>query len=168
MRLILLYNYGGCWFDSDCLFLRSFDPLFCKVGKEISVYRWGPAPYPLNAIIISLEKNSIKLKKNMIYIMNLNRGWGFQNALLTYDLPLDFLVLPFIWFERYKKNFYNDYSANWIFDKTDNKLNFNNFCKGAFCFHWHNMWDEKVEDNCILKQLVKIIETNLKELKTKE
>jgi hypothetical protein len=28
VRALLLYNYGGVWFDLDCFILRSFDPLF--------------------------------------------------------------------------------------------------------------------------------------------
>ena len=28
VRYFLLYNYGGVWFDLDCLILRNFDPLF--------------------------------------------------------------------------------------------------------------------------------------------
>ena len=38
------------------------------------------------------------MKKNIEFIVKRNLGWGFQEANLTYDLPLDMLVLPVSWF----------------------------------------------------------------------
>ena len=61
-RMLLLYKYGGCWFDLDVLFLRDFSPLFSKFSDEICLYAWGKENYPNNAIIISLEPYSNKLK----------------------------------------------------------------------------------------------------------
>ena len=99
IRVLLLYNYGGCWFDLDCFILRSFDPIFKNYENEVCVYQWEKQPYPNNAIFISLEPKSVKMKNNIDFIINRNRGWGFQQALLTYDLPLDMLVLPCSWFD---------------------------------------------------------------------
>lgn len=31
-------------------------------------------------------------EKNINFIINRNRGWGFQEAELTYDLPLEILI----------------------------------------------------------------------------
>ena len=64
-RLVLLYNYGGCWFDLDCFFLRSFDPLFINYEKEVCLYQWEKQNYPNNAIIISLEPKCIKMEQNI-------------------------------------------------------------------------------------------------------
>lgn len=55
--------------------------------------------YPNGAIFISLEPRSSKMKDAIEFIIKRNRGWGFQEANLTYDLPLDFLVLPCSWFD---------------------------------------------------------------------
>ena len=93
VRYLLLYNYGGCWFDLDCLFLRCFDPIFNHYENEVCVYQWGGEPYPNNAIFISLTPKSVKMKKNIEFIIHRNRGWGFQEAQLTYDLPLDMLTM---------------------------------------------------------------------------
>ena len=62
IRLLLLYNYGGCWFDLDCFFLKSFNPIFSSYQDEICVYQWEKCNYPNNAITISLHKYSSKLK----------------------------------------------------------------------------------------------------------
>jgi hypothetical protein len=158
VRYLLLYNYGGVWFDLDCFFLRSFDPIFTLYGNEICVYQWESQNYPNGAVFISLERKSEKMKQNIEFIINRNRGWGFQEAALTYDLPLDLLVLPCSWFD-----------ASWIggrnfssfFRSNDKQYNFDNFYKGSFCYHWHNQWRTHINDNSIIMQLVKIIMSDI-------
>ena len=164
VRYLLLYNYGGCWFDLDCFFLRSFDPIFKYYEKEICVYQWENQNYPNGAIFISLEPKCMKMKKNIEYIIKRNRGWGFQEARLTYDSELDMLVLPCSWFDGcWIKNpiFIEKEQFDNFFIKTDKNYNFENYFNGAFCYHWHNRWNKPIEDNSIMKQLVKIIKNEL-------
>lgn len=161
IRSLLLYNYGGCWFDLDCFFLRSFNPIFRNYEKEICVYQWEKQKYPNNAIYISLEPKSIKMKHNINFIINRNRGWGFQEAQLTYDLPLDMLVLPCSWFDGdWIRNPYNIGTVK-FFKNLEKEYNFDNFFSGAFCYHWHNKWDMPIEENSIMEQLVLIIKYRL-------
>jgi len=161
VRCLLLYNYGGVWFDLDCFILRSFDFIFSNFENEICLYQWENQNYPNNAIYISLEPKSLKMKKNIEFIIQRNRGWGFQEAQLTYDLPLDMLVLPCSWFDAiWIDNPYNIENKN-IFKNTDKQYNFDNFFRGSFCYHWHNNWNNTIEDNSIIMQLVKIIQNNL-------
>ena len=162
-RMVLLYNYGGCWFDLDCFFLRSFDPIFKNYEKELCIYQWEKQNYPNNAILISLQPKCVKMKNNINFIINRNKGWGFKRAGLTYDSQLDMLVLPCSWFD-----------SGWIknpifiipeqfdnFFKRNKQYTFDNFFKGAFCYHWHNRWNMKIEENSIIKQLVQIIKKRL-------
>jgi len=161
VRYLLMYNYGGIWFDLDCFILRSFDPIFHNFENEICVYQWENQNYPNGAIYMSLESKSEKMKKNIEFIINRNRGWGFQEANLTYDLPLDKLVLPCSWFDPdWITNPYN-IGFNNFFENTDKQYNFDNFFNGSFCYHWHNNWNDKIQDNSIIMQLVKIIQNNL-------
>jgi hypothetical protein len=156
VRTLLLYNYGGCWFDLDCLFLRSFDPLFYNFEKDICLYTWGYLNIPNNAIYISLEAKSKKMAKNIEFIINRNKGWGFKQANLTFDLELDMLILPCSWFDPvFIKECPN------IFDYTDKIYDFNNFFNGCFCYHWHNHWDKPIHNNSIINQLIRIIDYNL-------
>jgi hypothetical protein len=164
VRYLLLYNYGGVWFDLDCFILRNFDPIFSNFENEICVYQWENQYYPNGAIYISLEPKSLKMKKNIEFIIERNRGWGFQEAQLTYNLPLDMLVLPCSWFDaNWIDNPYNIERCNFdnFFKNTDKQYNFDNFFNGSFCYHWHNNWNNTVEDNSIIIQLVKIIQNNL-------
>ena len=162
VRYLLLYKYGGCWFDLDCIFLRSFEPIFYNYENEVCIYQWEYQKYPNGAIFISLNQKSEKMKSNIEFIINRNRGWGFQEASLTYDLPLDMLVLPCSWFDpSWIDNPYN-LRFETFFENTDKIYTFDNFFKGAFCYHWHNKWNAPLYDNCILKQLSNIIDKNMK------
>lgn len=159
--MLLLYNYGGIWFDLDCFILRNFNPIFSKFENEICVYQWENQNYPNNAIFMSLHPKSKNMKKNIDYIINRNLGWGFQEAQLTYDKPLDMLVLPCSWFNGgWIQNPYNN-SFDYFFENTDQQYNFDNFFVGSFCYHWHNKWNNEIHDNSIIIQLVKIIKNNM-------
>jgi len=161
VRYLLLHNYGGAWFDLDCFILRSFDPIFSNFENEICVYQWENQNYPNGAIFVSLEPRSEKMRKNIEFIIQRNRGWGFQEAGLTYDLPLNMLVLPCAWFDAdWVKNPCN-IGTDRFFEHTDKQYDFNNFFKGSFCYHWHNQWNKKIDDNSIIAQLVRIIQSKL-------
>jgi len=161
VRYLLLYNYGGIWFDLDCFILRNFDPIFYNYENEICVYQWENRNYPNGAIYMSLESKSEKMKKNIEFIINNNKGWGFQEAQLNYDLPLDMLVLPCSWFDAgWIDNPYN-IGVTHFFENTDKHYDFDTFYKGSFCYHWHNNWSKNIHNNSIIMQLVKIIQNDL-------
>lgn len=161
VRYVLLYKYGGCWFDLDCFFLRNFDPLFHRFKNEICVYQWENQNYPNGAIYISLVPQSEKMKNIIEFIIERNNGWGFQEAYLTYNLDLDLLVLPCSWFNGdWIENPYNIGTVN-FFKDTDKSYNFTNFFEGAFCYHWHNKWNNPIGQNSIIAQLVNQITSRL-------
>lgn len=161
VRYLLLYNYGGIWFDLDCFFLRDFDPIFLNFENEICVYQWENQNYPNGAIFISLQAKSERMKNNIEFIIERNRGWGFQEADLSYDLPLDMLVLPCSWFDAdFIINPY-DIGTTKFFEYSHKEYTFDNFFNGGFCYHWHNKWNNKVHDNSIILQLVTIIQSKL-------
>jgi len=161
VRYILLYKYGGCWFDLDCLILRNFNTLFNNYGSDICVYQWENENFPNGAIYISLEPKSEKMKKNIDFIIERNRGWGFCEANLTYDLSLDMLVLPCSWFDgAWIKNPYN-FNSDYLFSETDEIYTFDNFFKGAFCFHWHNRWSNPIHKKSPMNQLIDIIKQDI-------
>ncbi len=160
-RLLFLYVYGGCWFDLDCFFLRSFDPIFSTFGNKIGLYRWEDKNYPNNAIVISLEVLSEDLKNIILFFIQRNRGWGFQRSKITFDLPLPMIIYPCSWFDAsWVKNPYN-ISCDDFFKTTTKTYTFENFYQGSFCFHWHNRWNKPIEENSIIHQLDNIINNKL-------
>jgi len=162
VRYTLLYKYGGCWFDLDVFFFRCLDPLFVAYEDEIIVYQWDTENHPNGAVFISLIPRSEKMKKNIEFIGERARGWGFQEAVLTFDLPMDFLVLPCSWFDPYWRED-NPYNAGFddFFKATDKMITFDDFCKGSFTFHWHNRWGTPIENESPIQQLNSIIDSNL-------
>ena len=62
------------------------------------------------------------------------------------------LVLPCSWFDGNWIN--NPYKVSSIFTSTTIDYNFTNFFPGAFCFHWHNKWLQKIEKNSIMYRLI--------------
>jgi hypothetical protein len=156
VRYIILYNYGGCWFDLDILFLRCIEPLFFNFENEIIVYQWEKRNWPNGAIYISLSPKNEKMENNIKFITKRNIGWGFLTGNLTYEMSLDLLVLPCSWFDGgWISNPYN-IKFN-IFNKTEKEYTFDNFFKGSFCFHWHNQWDVIIEENSIFEQLINLL-----------
>lgn len=161
VRYILLYKYSGCWFDLDVLFLRSLDPIFSNYENEVIVYQWENENFPNGAIFISINQNE-KMKQNIEFIIQRNRGWGFCEANLSFDLPMDMLVLPCSWFDGCWINNPYNIRANDLFLETEKIYTFDNFFEGAFCWHWHNRWNHTIFNKSILRQLEQIIDKDLK------
>ena len=50
----------------------------------------------------------------------------------------------------------------WLENNTLNEFNtFDNFFKGSFCYHWHNRWNDEIQENSIIKQLISIIDNSI-------
>jgi hypothetical protein len=173
IRYVLLYKYGGIWFDLDVFFLRSFDPLLSNFKENISVYTWADLNYPNNAIFISPIKKSQKMRDFIQYMIDRGRGFGFQESNLTFDLPVDLLVLPCSWFDGiflpdlFLPDFPEfdsqiSFSNKQFFNNTDKKVTLDNFVVGAFCYHWHNLWNYPIQENSYFDQLAKDIINKLK------
>lgn len=155
VRYLLLYKYGGCWFDLDILFLRSFNPIFYHFKNETCVYQWENQNHPNGAIYISLTKNSRDLKEIIEFYKNYRSNWGFQNGDITYDMPFNLLVLPCSWFDAaWIENPYRITFDN-FFQATNKRYNLNTLFNGAFCLHWHNRWNTPIEIDSPLHQLWK-------------
>ena len=160
IRLNLLYNYGGIWFDLDIFFLRSFDPLFYQYENEICTYQWEKQNFPNNAIVISLIPQSDKLKNTIDFFHNQNTGWRTQGN-CKYNSPLDMLVLPCSWFNGdWIENPYN-IGTEKFFEQTDKTYDFTNFFTGSFCYHWHNKWQKPIHPTSIIQQLSERIQADL-------
>lgn len=143
VRYTLLHKYGGVWFDLDIFFTRSLDPLLNTYKSEPVVYEWEEQKYPNGALFISLEPRSAKLTAAIEFIKKRNRGWGFQEADLTFDLPLPLTVLPCGWFDPMwlandRGLHFNDFFSVYLSKHTMESL-----FPGVFCIHWHNQFGKE-------------------------
>lgn len=160
LRCLLLCNYGGCWFDLDVMFLRSFDPLFARFGDDPCVYQWEKQRYPNNAIFWWLHGPSRRTMADVVaMIAERDRGWGFQQARLTYDLPLPLLVLPCAWFDASWIPNPRELTCDGFFGAdTEERLTRETLFPGAFAYHWHNRWGAEVAPRSPFAQLLAALE----------
>jgi hypothetical protein len=103
------------------------------------------------------------------YLINRNLGYGFQDYFyqknhLTFDTPLDILVLPCSWFDGgFLYDFPDFIDGNREFFKSVNGIiNIDTFAKGAFCYHWHNRWYNNVEEMSYFDQLTNDLVNKIK------
>ena len=155
VRYLLLYKYGGCWFDLDVFFLRSMEPIFATYAEDVVVYQWADDVHPNGAVFVSLVPESSKMRRNIEYILAKGMGWGFQQARLTYDTEeMDMFVLPNSWFDAgWIANPYGVTWDNW-FENTEQTYDTHTYLPGAFAYHWHNRWDRTIEPRSPFAQLV--------------
>lgn len=158
VRLILLYNYGGCWFDLDIFFLKNVDPVFAEYADQICMYQWEAQNYPNNAIFFSLQPQSPALMRTMESIRRKGNGWGCQEAKLLYsDESLEITVLPVAWFDpSWIKNSIN-FHFNDFFKAQGKRWDFTSFFPNSFAYHWHNKWNDPIELGSACQQLNAIL-----------
>lgn len=161
VRYLLLYKYGGVWFDLDIFFMRSLDPLFHIYGSQPLVYQWEVYPFPNGALFISLEPYSKDMRHNIEFIIDRGKGWGFCQAMLTYDLPMKFTVLPCSWIDGAWITNPFKFSFEDFFNPTDKIYTIETFFPSAFCYHWHNQWDVPLHDTSPIKQLDRDIQNRM-------
>lgn len=63
-RVLILYNYGGIYFDADVILLRDFAPI---MGSEW-LYQWGSSCNYANGAIASLGKHSDLAREFLVQI----------------------------------------------------------------------------------------------------
>jgi hypothetical protein len=163
-RLLVLHKYGGIYIDMDVLVLRDMSPL----NEFEFLYQWGTSGFnfnepeiTMNGAIMRLNKNS-PLSEEFLEILKLTSPsknsfeWG--NKMYSKILKNDLLVLPGVWF-----------NSEWGFEGTScnpfkNVGNVELF-DGAFTWHWHNRWDESIEEESkfyVIEQLHNTIFNKLK------
>ena len=162
IRYVLLYKYGGIWFDLDIFFLKDINSLLSSFENDICVYNWAEQNYPNGAFFQNIKPFNLKFENFVSYLIDLNRGFGFQESQITFDSPVELLVLPCSWFdgpfcigftEPYKLLPNGGPDLNSFFKFTNKDVKLENFATGAFCYHWHNLWYEDYEENSFFDRL---------------
>ena len=156
-RILVLYNYGGLYFDLDMLLLKDLTPLldleFC--------YSWSNLKKGNNGML-RLKKQSkicldiIEKYKNSVSPFNLHNQSFFlgYNHKYIFTNDLDLTCLPCVLFDpvwiltdtnetsKYSKlNNFDDFFKT----TTENIDNF--FDNEIFAYHWHSRNNMKIETN---------------------
>jgi hypothetical protein len=163
-RLLVLHKYGGIYIDMDVLILRDLSPL-----NELEfLYQWGTSGFnsnepkiTMNGAIMRLDKNS-PLSEEFLSILKLTPpskntfDWG--NKMYSKISKNNLLVLPCVWF-----------NSEWGFEGTScnpfKNVGDVELFDGAFTWHWHNKWDDYIEDGSKFQIIESLHHEKFKRLK---
>jgi hypothetical protein len=166
LRLILLYKYGGMWFDLDIMFFKKFDYLFNTYDNFMPT--WERTNYPNNAIFWS-RNNSIIEDLINLFLKHGCGHFGMQDTFnnrnenqkhFNFDSDLKINVLPCGWFDSLWIDNPCDFDT-WFKDNNNEY-----FYDDAYCYHWHNRNHLQIEKNSPFHRRIKIIvdELNLHDI----
>jgi hypothetical protein len=139
-RLLILHKYGGVYTDVDVVFLRNFAPL---INQEF-MYKWGREKSMINGAVMRLFKQS---KLSYQLLNEISSGPVVPNSTI-WSTNL---------YEKVRK-----YNTNWtifpsgFFNSEWQDVNLNTWnpmkkydyskYNGSFSWHWHNKWNDEVEE----------------------
>jgi hypothetical protein len=156
LRHIVLFKYGGTYIDIDTAVLRDLGPLCRLEGMESEfAYQWSSRPCGNSAVLRLRKESSLALA---LLTSGLARGNCDPRTILQFadNEALDLLILPAPFFDplwlavdRRDRGFrapfatFSDFfrAFNAEFPRPGGFRDHQDFCSGAFAYHWHNLWD---------------------------
>ena len=172
-RFLMLYKYGGVYFDLDIMFLKD---LYHLVNTEFC-YAWEIQPYA-NTALFSLQRRG----KIATYLLQkaVQQGVASPWRIFWYsDQNLkELLVYPCAYFDPIWQGlegtaypFTHFYSFFRSFDETFvNRLNiktYREFFPGCYAYHWHNQWNAQESENSFFGLFEAEFNTLLKQINSK-
>jgi hypothetical protein len=148
IRLLVLYKYGGMWFDMDSLFVRDMSPLF----EHEWLQQWDcflPNGFPFNGAFMRFRQNSPYVCEMLAEMANGplprqdNIDWGgymyyrIYRRLLHHGIK-PWAVMPWCFTDSVLCAPGNSMPNAFVEAdfSTDRLLQ-------TFAFHWHNQWNKK-------------------------
>lgn len=162
-RLLCLYKYGGIYIDMDMVVLRDLSPLFLYNF----LYQWGSSGTTqqepeliINGAIMSFNKNNDNLKTILETLTNtqpIQNSFCWGRDLYGKTRDKDTYVFPCAWF-----------NTEWGFgiplEPFKKSPISNELYNGAFTWHWHNKWDDNIEEGSKFEILENLINIKFMEL----
>jgi hypothetical protein len=165
-RLLCLHKYGGFYFDQDMIILRDLSPL----NNIQFLYQWGSSGTTSKEKNIvfngaamrmdALSKVSCELLLETTKISPGGTNWS--SVIYSKVIDRDLYHLPCAWFntEWCLKD------PNYVFDPFKKRGRTDVF-DGAFSWHWHNKWNEDVEEGSKFQILEDLINKKFELIKNK-
>lgn len=171
-RIMILYHYGGVYFDLDMILLKDLSPLlhmeFC--------YQWSNIDGRGNNALLSLYKGSdmcVKLMNKYIdQVVNKSKPLSLDFNRVIFDKELGLLQLPCALFDpcwilldtNTKSKYSKLLDFDGFFKTTNEKLRLKNgtidmFSGNIFAYHWHSRNDYNIEKDSYFKQIHSLIYT---------
>ena len=160
-RILMLHKYGGFYIDFDILILRDLSPLL----KFDFLYQWGAYPNNMiNGAIMHLKKNSIsnnllteKLLECPATPGNGSLSWASELYLKVKSLSKELIIFPASFFNtEWQCNIH--VNTGYLLEPLKKHEYSSMLFDGCFTWHWHNRWDENIEEGSKFDILDKILE----------
>jgi hypothetical protein len=158
-RALVLHNYGGVYVDMDMVLLR---PLGALLDREF-IYQWDDFDDEYNGAIMQLRKKSAFARALIDGIVEIPPGksnWGRANFRRAFDRGVRVAVYPSPFFDP-------DWQAEPDFERSfrpfDRRPNID-LNDGAFAWHWHNHWDDPVEEGSKFQLFEARIDARLRDI----
>jgi hypothetical protein len=155
-RILALHNYGGVYVDMDMVLLRSLGVL---LDQEF-VYQWDRFDGVYNNALMHVRKRgdfARELINGVIAIPPGRFNWGRENLRRAIDRGCAVTVFPSPFFNT-------EWQADPRFKPFEKTPNSANLYDGAFAWHWHNRWDEPIQEGSKFQRLEARIERKLLEM----
>ena len=146
-RVIILYKYGGLYYDLDMILLKD---LMCLLNLEFC-YSWSYKTEGNNGIL-RLKKRSDNCKQIMNKYLNINKEFVVWYNQYIFNNDINIFCLPSVMFDPvwilHDKKLKSKYSKlcnlDYFFKKTNETIFFDNV---LFAYHWHSRTDTIIEKN---------------------
>jgi Glycosyltransferase sugar-binding region containing DXD motif len=139
-RALVLHNYGGVYVDMDMVLLRSIGAL---LNQEF-VYQWQDFDGVYNGALMHLRKASGFARELLVGMTEIPPGesnWGRLNFRRAFDRGFAITVFPAPFFNT-------EWQADLHFEPFKKTPNSSALYDGAFAWHWHNRWNEPIQEGC--------------------
>jgi hypothetical protein len=136
-RILVLHNYGGVYVDMDMVLLRSLGALL----QQEFIYQWDVYDGQYNGALMHLWKGSAFARELIRGVTEISPGhsnWGRANLVRAVDLGHPITIFPSTFFNT-------EWQTKEPFEPFKKTPNSANMYDGAFAWHWHNRWDERIE-----------------------
>jgi hypothetical protein len=152
-RVLVLYKYGGIYADMDTVLLRS---LGVFLDQEF-LYQWESFDDKYAPALLRLRQGSAfarALVDGLIEIPAGKYNWGRENMCRAFKLGHRIAVFPSPFFNT-------EWQAVPRFEPFKKMPYSSELYDGAFAWHWHNKWDEPIEQGSKFQLLEALIDERL-------
>ena len=159
-RILVLYKYGGLYFDLDICFL---DDVLCLCGTQDWCYAWEKQAYANNALLYFPKGTETSLIKYLLY--KAQRKAPMPWAILNYsDKKLrNMIVYPYQIFDPAWLNDKNEATHEFFDQFFRESASSDEFYPGAIAYHWHNRWGLEIDEDSQFARLERRYRAILKE-----
>lgn len=152
-RILALHNHGGVYVDMDVVLLRSLGVL---LDQEF-IYQWDRYDHDYNGALMHLRKGSAFARDLVDGVLDIapgNSNWGRANLRRAVDRGRRITIFPSPFFDT-------EWQADPAFEPFRRSDASRNLYEGAFAWHWHNRWDDRIEPGCKFQLLEASIDARL-------